>query len=86
MQALLGLQNSPSATLKQLRFIYDNINIHVRGLDALCMSSSSYGSLLVPILMSKMLREITLYEARKTIEVWPKDEILDIVRTEIEAI
>ena len=86
MQALLGLQNSPSATVKQLRFIYDNINIHVRGLDALGMSFSSYGSLLVPILMSKMPREVTLQVARKTTEeVWPIDEIMDIVRREIEA-
>ena len=85
MQALLGLQNSPSATVKQLHFIYDNTNIHVRGLDALGMSSSSYGSLLVPILMSKMPREITLQVARKTTEeVWPIDEIMDIVRREIE--
>ena len=86
MQALLGLQNSPSATVKQLRFIYDNINIHVRGLDALGMSSSSCGSLLVPILMSKMPRETTLQVARKTtVEVWPIDEIMGIVRREIEA-
>ena len=86
MQALLGLQSSPNATVKQLRFIYDNINVHVRRLDALGMSSSSYGSLLVPILISRMPREITLQVAQKTTEeVWPINEILEIVRKEIEA-
>ena len=86
MQALLGLQNCPNENVKQLRFIYDRINVHVRGLEALGMSSASYGSLLVPILMARMPREITLHVARKTTEeVWPIKEILDIVRREIEA-
>ena len=45
MQALLGLQSSPNATVQQLRFTYGNINVKVRGLDALGMSSASNGSL-----------------------------------------
>ena len=86
MQALLGLQNCPNENAKQLRFIYDSINVHVRGLEALGMSSASYGILLVPIIMARMPREITLHVARKTTEeVWPIKEILDIVRREIEA-
>ncbi|XP_065069866.1 uncharacterized protein LOC135694908, partial [Rhopilema esculentum] len=86
MQALLGLQNCPNENVKQLRFIYDSINVHVRGLEALGMSSASYGSLLVPILMARMPREITLHVARKTTEeVWPIKEILEIVKKEIEA-
>ncbi|XP_065067449.1 uncharacterized protein LOC135693012, partial [Rhopilema esculentum] len=86
MQALLGLQNCPNENVKQLRFIYDSINVHVRGLEALGMSSASYGSLLVPILMARMPREITLHVARKTTEeVWPIKEILEIVEKEIEA-
>ncbi|MCP3659751.1 MAG: DUF1759 domain-containing protein, partial [Bacteroidetes bacterium] len=86
MQALLKLQNSPNDKVSQLRYIYDNINIHVRGLKSLGMSEEKYGSLLVPIIMSRMPREITLQVARKiTEEVWPIREILEIVRKEIEA-
>ncbi len=44
------------------------------------MSPESYGSLLVPIIMSRMPREITLQVARKTTkDVWPIIEILEIL-------
>ena len=50
------------------------------------MSPSSYRSLLVPILRSKMPHEITFQAAGKTTEeVWPIDEIMDIVGKEVEA-
>ena len=49
------------------------------------MSSANYGRLLVPILMARMPREITLHVARKTTEeIWPIKEILEIVRKEID--
>ena len=87
MQALLKLQHCSNDGIEKLRTIYDNINIHVRGLESLGVTSKSYGSLLVPIIMSRMPREITLQFARKTSEdVWDINEILDIIRRELEAI
>ena len=86
MQALLNLQNHKNETVGQLRAIYDNINVHVRGLESLGISSGRYGSLLVPVIMSRMLEEISLQVARKTSEdIWRIDEIMDIIRKEIEA-
>ena len=84
MQALLKLQGYPNEKVSQLRFIYDKINIHVRGLETLGVSAERYGSLLIPIIMSRMPSEITIQVARKiTEEIWPIAEILEIIRAEI---
>ena len=86
MQALLKLQNCPNKSVEQLRRIYDNINVHVRGLKSLGSPMDHYGSLLIPIIMSRMPKEITIQVARKTSEsIWNKAEILEIIHKEIEA-
>ena len=86
MQALLKLQECPSEKVSQLRYIYDKINVHVRGLESLGMSQESYGGLLIPIIMQRMPSEITIQVARKVKEdIWPIKEILEIIRCEIEA-
>ena len=86
MQALLKLQDCPSDKVTQLRFIYDKINVHVRGLESLGMSQESYGGLLIPIIMQRMPSEITIQVARKVTEdIWPIKEILEIIRCKIEA-
>lgn len=86
MAALLKLQDYPNQKVSQIRYIFDNINVHVRGLETLGMPSENYGSLLIPIIMSRMPKEITTQVARKiTQEVWPIDEILEIIKSEIEA-
>ena len=60
MQTLLKLQECPSEKVSQLRYIYDKINVHVRGLESLGMSQESYGGLLIPIIMQRMPNEITI--------------------------
>ena len=86
MQALLKLQNHPNANTQQLRSIYDKINVNVRGLQALGMPAENYGNLLIPIIMARMPREITMQVARKTAtDEWDIDEILGIIQTELEA-
>ena len=86
MQALLKLQDCPSDKVTQLRFIYDKINVHVRGLESLGMSQESYGGLLIPIIRQRMPSEITIQVARKVTEdIWPIKVILEIIRCEIEA-
>jgi len=50
------------------------------------VSSRQYGSLLIPVIMSRMPAEITLQIARKTSQdVWEIDEIMNIILAEIEA-
>jgi len=86
MNALLKLKEHPNDSTDQLRKIYDKINVHVRGLDSMGMSPESYGNLLIPIIMSRMPKEIAMQVALTTSEeVWNITEILDIICREIEA-
>jgi len=86
LQSLLKLQNSRNDCIDRLRTIYDSINVHIRGLESLGITAESYGSLLIQIIMAKMPRDITLRVARKTSEdIWDIDEILEIIRKELEA-
>lgn len=86
MTELLNLQNFSNDRTNDLRSIYDNINVHIRGLESLGVSSERYGCLLVPVIMKRMPNEIALQVARKTSEdVWDINEIMEIIRKEIEA-
>ena len=86
MQALLKLQNCPNEIVEQLRRIYDNINVHVRGLESLGTPMDHYGSLLISIIMSRMPEEITIQVARRTSEcIWNLAETLEIIQKEIQA-
>ncbi|MCP4479237.1 MAG: DUF1759 domain-containing protein, partial [Planctomycetaceae bacterium] len=86
MQSLLKLQSLPNQNTEHLRKIYDEINVHVRGLQSLGMPSESYGSLLIPLIMARMPKEIAIQVARKTSEgIWKIEEILQILEKEIEA-
>ena len=86
MQELLNLHSYPNERVSQLRQIYDKIMVHVRGLESLGIASEKYVSLLIPVIMSRMPADITLQIARKTSDdVWSIDEIMDIIREELEA-
>ena len=70
--------------LGPLRYVYDKISVHVRGLAAMGVSSKEYGSLLIPIIMSKLSSDVRLQISRKsTNEVWEIDELLDTIKSEI---
>ena len=64
MEELLKLQNCPNENATQLRKIYDKINIHVRGLEALDVTSDQYGSLLIPVITARIPSEIAVQIAR----------------------
>ena len=86
MRELLNLQMSSNEKANNLRSLYDNIQVHVRGLESLGVSSKQYGSLLIPVITSRMPAEITLQIARKiSQDVWEIDEIMNIILSEIEA-
>ncbi len=52
------LMKIPACTVadkpSQLRFIYDKISVHTRGLASLGVNSKQYGSLLIPVIMAKL--------------------------------
>ena len=59
MDVLLNLPTTNSHhDLKGLWCLYDSVEMHVRGLRAVGMIASSYGGLLMSILMDKLLPEI----------------------------
>ena len=49
--------------LTSLRFVCDKINVNIRGLALLGIKSEQYGSLLIPIIMTKLLQELRLHFA-----------------------
>ena len=51
--------------LSSLRFVYDSLSVHVRGLQSMGISSDKYGSLLIPIIMAKLPNDVRLAIARK---------------------
>ena len=73
--------------MHSLRLVYDKISVHTRGLATrIRISADQYGNLLIPVIMSKLPNEIRLQIARKsTQEVWKIDELLDIIKKEVEA-
>ena len=86
MEEILKLQPCLTDRPSSLRFLYDKLSVHVQGLSSLGVSSQEHGSLLIPIIMSKLPNEIPLEIARKsTNEVWKIDELLDTIKGEVEA-
>ena len=57
MDELLKIKACTSDALRQ---VYDKINIHVRGLNSLGIDSGQYGSLLIPVIMTKMSNDTRL--------------------------
>jgi hypothetical protein len=84
MDELLKLQvcnDRPNA----LRSFYDKVSVHVRGLNSLGLSSDQYGSLLIPIIMSKLPNNIQIQIARKVnSDSWKISELLEVIKVEIE--
>ena len=86
MDELLKIPVCSGDKTSQLRFVYDKISVSVRGLEALGVNSSQYGSLLIPIIMSKLPPGIRLQIARNTSkEVWKIIDLLEVMRKEVEA-
>ena len=86
MDELLKIPAYTTDKTSQLRFMYDKISINVRGLEALGVNSSQYGSLLIPVIMSKLPQDVRLQIARNTAQdVWEMSELLSVIRKEVEA-
>ena len=86
MGELLKIPSCMREKSSQLRYIYDKISIHVRGLESLGVTAEQYGSMLIPVVTSKLLTKIRVQIARLTSpEVWSIREMLELIRNEVEA-
>ena len=87
MDAMLKLNSvSTMADIKKIRQIYDQVEIHVRGLQAQRVDSAQYGTLLIPIMMAKIPEDLRLILSRQFCgDNWNLDELLKAFKTELEA-
>ncbi len=77
MDEILKIPACTGDRLSSLRFVYDSLSVHVRGLQPLGISPDEYGSLLVPTIMAKLPKDIRLEVARKSANgVWKMAELL----------
>ena len=69
-----------------MRTFFNKIEITVQNLKSLGTETSSYGSLLIPVLTSKLPTDLrTLFARKFTGNVWLLDELLVILKNELEA-
>ena len=87
MEPLLNLQKVFSEKdVKALRKLYDHIEINVRSLKSLCIDFAQYGTLLIPMVMTKIPEEIRLQITKKIgKENWELDQVLAYLKIELEA-
>ena len=84
MQALVELKN-PSNTLSSLQSFYDSVESHVRSLQSLGTSQEMYGSMLVPIILTKLPTEVRRNIARSHgTEKWTLSELQSSVLQELK--
>ena len=86
MDEIVKLPPSTSDRPSSLRLVYDKLSVHVRGLKSLGVSAEQYGSLLIPIVMSKLPDDVRLQIARNTKEeIWKIEDLLETIKIEMRA-
>ena len=87
MDSMLNLESVVNAAdIKGIRQLYDEMEIHIRSLQSLGVSSESYGTLLVPVILNKIPEELRLLISRKfDKDKWEVSEILMAFKEELEA-
>ena len=67
MDEMLTIPGCVNDNASQLRLVYDKIlSVNIRGLEPLGESSNQCGSLLIPVIMSKLPHEIRVQVSRNT--------------------
>ena len=88
MNKLLHLSNvETAANVSKLRELYDQLEVNIRSLRTMGVQSETYGTLLIPIVMDKIPKEISLEINRKldkkdSLDV---DKVLTLIKAEVEA-
>ena len=86
MDELLRIQGFIGDHPSSLCLIFDKIMVQVSGLELLGITSAQYGSLLIPVIMSKFPNKIRVRVVRQTNkDVWDINHLLQIIRQEVEA-
>ena len=67
--------------------MYDNVNVNIRGLPAMGITSTQYGSLLISIIMTKLIPELRLHIARESRnDVWEIGELLSLIKKQVDVL
>ena len=70
----------------QLRYLFDRIRVQIRGLETMGVATETFGSLLIPIIMSKLPSEMRLHISRQLeSNGWDIEKLLGILQTEIDS-
>ena len=86
MEALLKLQPvNAMSNVKGIRAVLDNLEIQVRGLQALGIDSAQYGALLIPIFMENLPEELRLIVSREHKDNWELPFVIKAVKNGVEA-
>ena len=86
MTALINAPSCSSEHSSFLRALYDKIMVHLQGLEALHVTPEQYGATLTPVIMNKLPSDLQLRIARERGRaVWGIDQILKVVKLEVEA-
>ena len=82
LERVTNIQNIPA-----LRRIYDNLEIQIRSLENLGITSLMYGPLLVPVLMQKIPQELNIIISRSFNETdcWDISVVLKVLKSELQA-
>ena len=87
MEALMSIEAVTSNNnLPALRRLYDTLEVHIRGLQSLGVSQSSYGALLSPVILTKLPQETRIIISREVAsDQWELGPILEALLAEIQA-
>ena len=84
MDTLMQLPGvSSSEDLRKLRFIYDKTEGIVRSLQGIGITSETYGTFLIPVIMEKLPPDLRLTLSRKLCEEWDLNSLLKASGTEL---
>ena len=85
MEEIIKLPACSGERPSALRYVYDKVNVNIRGLASMGVKEQ-YGSLLIPIIMTKLPQDLRLrvtYETDK--EIWEIYELMPVIKKEVEA-
>ena len=86
MEKLYNLPPVKGKDIGKLRNMFDSMETHVRGLQALGVETEQYDKLLIPLLQPKFPEEIQVQISRKCgSSAWNLKTLIDALRAEIEA-
>ena len=75
---------SKTIEVRGLRKLYDEVETSVKNLRTLNVDTSTYGSLLVPLLNEKLFPDLRLRLSRNfENEVWALDNMLEMLKLEV---